>query len=58
MTDNSVFMVDIDKIVRGKAPRQYKYIPNFIISYLKHIVHQDEINKFLLEHKNACGVDF
>jgi len=58
MTDNSVFMVDIDKIVRGKAPRQYKYIPNFIISYLKHIVHQDEINKFLLEHKNACGVEF
>ena len=47
MTDDSLFLIDVDKILRTKAPKHYKYIPKFVISYLKKIVHQDEINVFL-----------
>lgn len=58
MTDDSLFLIDVDKILRTKAPKQYKYIPKFVISYLKKIVHQDEINVFLNESKDKVGVDF
>ena len=58
MTDDSLFLIDVDKILRTKAPKRYKYIPKFVISYLKKIVHQDEINVFLNESKDKVGVDF
>ena len=51
MTDDSLFLIDVDKILRTKAPKHYKYIPKFVVSYLKKIVHQDEINVFLNESK-------
>lgn len=51
-------MIDVDKILRTKAPKHYKYIPKFVVSYLKKIVHQDEINVFLNESKDRLGVDF
>ena len=38
--------------------RHYKNIPKFVVSYLKKIVHQDEINGFLNESKDRLGVDF
>lgn len=58
MAEDSVFLIDIDNILRTKAPDKCKYIPKFVISYLKKIVHQDEINPFLAESKDKIGVDF
>jgi putative hemolysin len=59
MADDTLFLVDVDAILRSKAPRQYKYIPRFLIAYLKRIVHQEEINIFLTEAKDvAPGVAF
>lgn len=58
MTDDSLFLIDIDKILREKAPKQSKYVPGFVVSYLKKIVHQDELNVFLRESKDQVGVDF
>ena len=43
MTDDSIFLIDIEKILKTKAGKKYKYIPRFVVSYLKHIVHQDEL---------------
>ena len=47
MASDSIFLIDIDKILRDKAGRKAKRIPRFFVSYLKHIVHQEEINTFL-----------
>ena len=58
MPDDSLFLIDVDAILRAKAPEKYKYIPGFVISYLKRIVHQDELNVFLTESKDKVGVDF
>ena len=58
MADDSLFLIDIDRILREKAPKQARYIPRFVVSYLKHIVHQDELNVFLRESKDKVGVDF
>jgi putative hemolysin len=58
MTDDTFFLLDIDKILREKAPKYYRYIPRFIVSYLKKITHQEELNPFLSETKEKVGVDF
>ncbi len=58
MTDDSLFLIDIDKILREKAPGKVRYIPKFVVSYLKRIVHQEELNVFLRESKDKVGVDF
>lgn len=58
MANDSLFLIDVDKILREKAPGRYKYIPGFVISYLKRILHQEEINVFLDDSKDRVGVDF
>ncbi|NDV57299.1 1-acyl-sn-glycerol-3-phosphate acyltransferase [Bacteroides sp. 519] len=58
MTQDSDHLIDIDKILRTKAPKHYKYVPKFLISYLKKIIHQDELNVFLEESKDKVGVEF
>ena len=37
MTDDSIFLIDIEKILKTKAGKKYKYIPRFVVSYLKQI---------------------
>ena len=58
MADDSLFLIDIDKVLREKTPKYYKYIPRFVVSYLKRIVHQEELNVFLRDSKDKVGVDF
>lgn len=58
MVDDSLFLIDIDKILQTKAPKHCKYIPKFVVSYLKRIVHQEELNVFLRDSKDKVGVDF
>ncbi|KAA6334056.1 hypothetical protein EZS27_017592 [termite gut metagenome] len=59
-TDNSLFLIDIEAILRERVSRYYKYIPGFLISYLKKIIHQEDINTFLRSPKGreTIGVDF
>ena len=58
MADDSVFLIDVEKILKQKVGKKFKYIPGFLISYLKRIVHQDELNVFLRGSKGKMGVDF
>jgi 1-acyl-sn-glycerol-3-phosphate acyltransferase len=39
--------IDVEKILRSKNPTLGKAVPGFVINYLKRIVHQDELNRFL-----------
>lgn len=58
MADESFFLIDIDKILASKAGKKAKYIPGFLVSYLKKIVHQEEINEYMLSVKEKRGVPF
>ncbi|MBK8845261.1 MAG: 1-acyl-sn-glycerol-3-phosphate acyltransferase [Bacteroidetes bacterium] len=50
--------IDIDKVFYEKNPAVYKWIPRFVINYLKRITHQDEINEFILTHGHQYAFDF
>jgi len=48
--------IDVDRVFESKNPKLYKLLPCFIFSFLKRILHQDEMNSFL--EKNAHCYDF
>lgn len=58
MAEDSFFLIDVDKILASKAGKKAKYVPKFLVSYLKKIVHQEEINEYLLSVKEKRGVPF
>lgn len=56
MNKDTVFKIDIDQILSNKAGEKARYVPNIVRSWLKRIVHQNEINKFLTEVGDMQGV--
>ena len=51
--------IDIDQILKEKAGKKAKFIPFFVKRWLKKIIHQDEVNNFLLGRAaGKYGVDF
>jgi len=51
-------IIDIEKVLIDKSPALYKFMPDFLINYLKRIIHQDEFNENLIKHKHLEGIDF
>jgi putative hemolysin len=49
--------IDVEKVLTSKNPTLGKMIPGFLISYLKRIVHQDEINDFLVRNEQVRDAD-
>ncbi len=50
--------IDIDRILADKMGRKARYVPRLLCQWLKHIVHQDEVNAFLWEHRGHTGVEW
>jgi putative hemolysin len=50
--------IDVKRLIESKNPRLAKWLPGFLISYLKRILHQDEINEFISNHKDVYNADF
>lgn len=47
--------IDIDAILQSKMGNKARRVPRFIVNWLKHIVHQDEVNSFLWDAKDLQG---
>ncbi|MGI6572134.1 MAG: 1-acyl-sn-glycerol-3-phosphate acyltransferase [Fermentimonas sp.] len=58
MSHNRPFRIDIDRVLRDKAPRYYSKLPRFFINWLKRTIHQDEINDILDRNQGIVGVEF
>lgn len=58
MANSDPEKIDLDKIIENKNKTLYKWLPTFIIRYIKRVVHQDELNDFLLRTKNAHSHEF
>jgi 1-acyl-sn-glycerol-3-phosphate acyltransferase len=56
--ENEVQLIDVESVFASKDEKLLKRIPGFFIRYLKRIVHQEEINEFLIRNKGVEGIDF
>lgn len=50
--------IDIDKILKDKMGAKAKYVPRLLVRWLKHIVHQNQVNDFLWESREHVGVEW
>ena len=50
--------IDVEAILASKAGNKARYVPRFLISYLKKIIHQDEVNGFLDLYGDKMDFDF
>ena len=56
MSDNK--FIDIKRLIASKSPKLAKWLPGFVIRYLKKTLHQDELNDFLEKHKDVYNAAF
>ena len=50
--------IDIDQILKQKMGPKAKFVPKVLVSWLKRIAHQDQVNAFLWESRDKSGVEW
>lgn len=50
--------IDVEKVLKEKAYKLYKWLPRFAINWLKKKLHEDDINAAMLDLKNEEGLAF
>lgn len=50
--------IDLDSLIASKNPKLARKMPRFVKAYLNRILHLNEINQFLLSHKEVNGFEF
>ena len=50
--------IDLDNILRSKMGSKAKWVPRPLVWWLKRIIHQDEVNKYLWESRHLTGTEW
>ena len=45
--------IDIAEILRSRAPRLSRLLPRAVVGWLRELLHEEEINSFLLRHRDS-----
>lgn len=49
--------IDVDKVLRDRLPKHYKYIPRFVVRWLERTICQDKLNAILTKMAGKNSVD-
>lgn len=58
MGNCEIIKIDVEQVLRTRAPRFARFIPRALVSKLKRIIRQDEMNALLEENAGLEGADF
>lgn len=58
MTESKPMHVDVAEIIRAKSPKLAKKMPRFVVSLLRRLVHEKDVNEILTKANGATGIDF
>lgn len=50
--------IDVKALIRDKNPRLLRWLPGFVINYLRRILHEDEVNRIMYENRTKRGLEF
>lgn len=50
--------IDIKKVIQEKNPSLLKWMPGFLLRYIKRIAHEDDVNSIMAENGHLYGLDF
>lgn len=55
---SQLIKIDVKSVISSKNATIAKYAPNFLINWVKRLIHQDEINAALENSQGLQGIDF
>lgn len=58
MANGKQITVDVEEVLRAKMGPRAKWVPRFVVGWLKRIIHQDQVNAFLIEHQDEQGMQW
>ncbi len=50
--------LDIEKVIEGKSPTLAKWLPRFVLRYLKRLLHEDQLNQAMRDYGHLHGIEF
>jgi putative hemolysin len=50
--------IDVEKVIASKSPTLLKWLPGFLLRYIKRILHEDEINGFMTRNGHLKNLAF
>lgn len=56
--DTGIIQIDIDAVLRERAPRYHRLIPRFLIRKLERVVCQEQLNEMLRVNRGKTGSQF
>lgn len=51
-------LIDIEAVIEARNPKLRKRLPNFVINYLKRVLHQEQTNKFIWANRDVVGLPY
>lgn len=57
MAGEEPLQIDVDKILKDKSPGMAKLLPKFLVSYLRKIIHEKDLNDFFSVYGDLHNVD-
>jgi putative hemolysin len=48
--------IDVEKLIGSKSPKVLKWMPRFVLRYLRRIVHEEEINAFISANRDKKNI--
>lgn len=58
MPEEKPLKVDLEQVIRTKSPALARLLPRPLLAYLKHIIHQDEVNRILTSYSHLEPIPF
>ncbi|AGA79910.1 1-acyl-sn-glycerol-3-phosphate acyltransferase [Echinicola vietnamensis] len=50
--------IEIKEVIRDKNPKLLKWIPGFVLNYIRKITHEDEVNRLMADYGHLHGMEF
>lgn len=50
--------IDVKKVIEDKNPKLLKWMPGFVLTYIRNVIHEDWLNEILSRINHLQGLDF
>ncbi|UJP64121.1 1-acyl-sn-glycerol-3-phosphate acyltransferase [Mongoliitalea daihaiensis] len=50
--------IEIDAVIKNKNPKLFKWLPGFVLAYIKRIAHEKDINRTMANIGHLKGIEF
>lgn len=58
MSESIEKTIDVEKVLRSKMGSKARWVPRFVVGWLRRLIHEDQVNAFLWEHRHQTGTEW